>query len=169
MIFVVLTIVRYTDFVAMNSVEHLRKLYTYNDWANRRLITALKNSPSEKGQKLLAHVLITEAEYFQRLHGKDSTGFDFWQERSLEDLSKLAHENAENYERLLKKFDDEGLGQIARYFTSEGEAVENTFREVLTHVLLHSMNHRGQVNTAIRESGFTPPSTDYIIYCREVK
>jgi uncharacterized damage-inducible protein DinB len=31
------------------------------------------------------------------------------------------------------------------------------------------MNHRGQVNAAIRESGFVPPSTDYIIYAREVK
>lgn len=153
----------------MNSIEHLRELFVYNDWANRRIITALKSSPSEKGQKLLAHILITEVEYFERLYGKDSTGFKFWQEYSLEDLSKLAHENAENYERLLKQFDDEGLGQIAKYKTSEGVAVENTFREVLTHVLFHSMNHRGQVNSVIRAEGFMPPSTDYIIYCREVK
>ena len=153
----------------MNSIEHLRELFIYNDWANRRIITVLKTSPSEKAQKLLAHILITEGEYFERLYGKDSTGFDFWQELTLEDLSKLAHENAEKYEKLLKQFDDEGLGQIAKYNTSEGKGVENTFREVLTHVLFHSMNHRGQVNAAIRVDGFAPPSTDYIIYCREVK
>lgn len=153
----------------MNSIEHLRELYLYNDWANRRIITAFKSAPSEKAQKILAHILITEQEYYARLFGKNSTGFNFWQEFSLEELSKLAKENAENYEGLLKRFDDEGLGQIAHYKTSEGKPVSNTFREVLTHVLFHSMNHRGQVNSAIRESGFAPPATDFIIYAREVK
>lgn len=155
--------------IKMNSIEHLRELFIYNDWANRRIITHLKSSPSLQAHKLLAHIIVTEGEYFERLHGKDSTGFDFWQELPLEELSKLAHENAEKYEKLLNEFDDEGLGQIVKYRTSEGVAVQNTFREVLTHVLLHSMNHRGQVNAAIRADHFTPISTDYIIYCREVK
>ena len=150
----------------MNSIEHLRELYIYNDWANRRLITALKKSPSEKAQRVLAHLLITEKEYFARLYGKDSTGFDFWQDLSLDDCGKLAQENAENYEHLLKRFDDEGLGQIAGYKTSKGVSQQNTFRELLTHILFHSMNHRGQVNAAMRGDGFAPPPTDYIIYLR---
>ncbi len=153
----------------MNTIEHLRELYLYNDWANRRLISFLKTSKSEKAAKILAHVLVTEKEYFERLYGKDSTGFDFWQTLSIEDSGNLARENHENYERLLKKFDDEGLGQIAEYKTSEGEAVKNSYREILTHVLFHSTNHRGQINQAIRADNFAPPSLDYIIYCREVK
>jgi uncharacterized damage-inducible protein DinB len=152
----------------MNSIEHLRELYLYNDWANRRIITSLKSAPSEKALKILSHILLTEQEYYARLFGKNSTAFDFWQECSLEEISRLAMQNAENYEGLLKRFDDEGLGQIANYKTSAGKPVSNTFREVLTHILFHSMNHRGQVNAAIRESGFAPPSTDYILYVREV-
>ena len=151
----------------MNTIEHLRELYSYNDWANRRIITALKTSHSTDAQRILSHILITEREYFERLYGKDSTGFDFWQNLSLEKCGELAQLNAENYERLLRQFDDEGLGQITKYKTSEGAAHQNTFREILTHVLFHSMNHRGQVNLAIRDSGFAPPSTDYIIYLRE--
>ncbi len=151
----------------MNTIEHLRELFIYNDWANRRIITALKTSPSAPAQRILAHLLITEREYFERLYGKDSTGFDFWQNLSLEECGKLAQLNAENYEKLLRRFADEGLGQIAKYKTSEGVACQNTFREILTQVLFHSMNHRGQVNSAIRNSGFAPPSTDYIIYLRE--
>jgi len=152
----------------MNTIEHLRELFIYNDWANRRIITALKTAPSANAQKILAHILITEKEYFERLYGKDSTGFDFWQELSLDECGKLAQQTAENYEKLLRTFADEGLGQIAKYKTSEGIAHQNTFREILTHILFHSMNHRGQVNTAIRADGFAPPSTDYIIYLREI-
>jgi len=106
----------------MNTIEHLRELFIYNDWANRRIITALKTSPSAPAQRILAHILITESEYFERLYGKDSTGFDFWQNLSLEECGKLAQLNAENYEKLLQSFADEGLGQIAKYKTSEGTA-----------------------------------------------
>ncbi|CAN5637424.1 hypothetical protein BH24ACI2_BH24ACI2_14810 [soil metagenome] len=152
----------------MNTIEHLRELYIYNNWANRRIITALKTSPSATAQKILSHILITESEYFERLYGKDSTGFEFWQKLSLEDCEKLAQENAENYEHLLQRFNDEGLGQIAEYKTSKGAAHQNSFREMLTHVLFHSMNHRGQVNLTMRDDGFAPPATDYIIYLREI-
>ena len=151
----------------METVEHLRELFAYNDWANRRIVHALKLSPSEKARKITAHLLVTEKEYFERLYGKDSTGFDFWQDLSLEDCGDLAQENAENYERLLKRFDDEGLGQIVRYKTSQGASHENTFRELLTHVLFHSSIHRGNIITKMREEGFAPPQIDYIIYLRE--
>ena len=151
----------------METVEHLHELFTYNEWANRRIITALKFSRSEKAQKILAHLLITEKEYFERLHGKDSTGFNFWQDLSLDDCRSLAQENAENFEKLLKRFDDEGLGQIAGYKTSEGVAFTNTFRELLTHVLFHSSIHRGNIILKMRETDFAPPLIDYIIYLRE--
>ncbi len=153
----------------METIEHLRELFTYNDWANRRIITALKTNRSEKSLKILAHLLITEQEYYERFYGKDSTGFDFWQNLSLEDCGNLAKENAERFEKLLKRFDDEGLGQIAKYKTSEGVPFENTFRELLTHVLFHSSIHRGNIILKLREENSAPPQIDYIIYLRETK
>jgi len=151
----------------MNTVEHLRELFIYNDWANRRIVHALKTNRSEKARKILAHLLVTEKEYYARLYGKDSTSFDFWQDLSAEDCGLLARENAENYERILKRFDDEGLGQIAKYKTSEGVTYQNSFRELLTHVLFHSSIHRGNIILTMREENFEPPKIDYIIYLRE--
>jgi len=151
----------------METIEHLRELFAYNDWANRRLVHALKSNESEKARQILAHLLVTEKEYFERLHGRDSTGFNFWQDLSLDDCRSLARENAENFEKLLKRFDDEGLGQIASYKTSEGVAFTNTFRELLTHVLFHSSIHRGNIILKMRETDFAPPLIDYIIYLRE--
>jgi uncharacterized damage-inducible protein DinB len=153
----------------MNSLEHLRGLFAYNDWANRRIITALKENYSDQSRRILAHLLITEQEYFARLYGKDSTGFDFWQDLSLEDCGALAREIAPAYEKLLRRFEEEGLDLTAKYRTSEGVAVENTFREHLTHVLFHSSIHRGNIILKLREAGFTPPKIDYIIYLRETK
>ena len=151
----------------MNTIEHLRQLFVYDDWANRRIIVTLKSNPSERSRRILAHLLITKQEYFERLYGKDSTGFDFWPDLSIEECSDRARETAETYERLLNKFDDEGLGLAARYKTSEGVPYENTFRELLTHVLLHSSIHRGNIILKLREEGIEPPKVDYIIYLRE--
>lgn len=153
----------------MQTVEHLRHLFAYNDWANRRLITALKENPSEKSRRILAHLLVTEKEYFERLYGKDSTGFDFWQDLSLDDCGALARETAEKFERLLRGFDDEGLDVKAGYKTSEGIAYENTYREILTHVLFHSSIHRGNIMLRLREESIAPPKIDYIIYLRETE
>ncbi len=153
----------------MNTVDHLRQLFAYNDWANRRIIVALKGSGSQKSRKILAHLLVTEQEYFERLYGKDSTGFDFWPDLSLEECGRLAKETAERYEKLLRRFEEEGLDLYTRYNTSEGVAQENNFRELLTHVVFHSSIHRGNIILKLREEGHEPPKTDYIIYLRETK
>src|SRR5688500_415115 len=153
----------------MNTVEHLRHLFAYNDWANRRLIVTLKAAASEKSRNILVHLLITEKEYYERLYGKDSTGFNFWPSISIEECGELARETAERYEKLLRRFDEDGLTLNARYKTGEGVEHENTFREMLTHVLLHSSIHRGNIMLKLREEGFEPPKIDYIIYLRETK
>jgi uncharacterized damage-inducible protein DinB len=150
----------------MDTIEHFRHLFDYNYWANSRIIFALKSSPSEKSLKILAHLLITEREYFERLYGKDSTGFDFWQELSREDCKNLALENDENFRHLLKRFDDEGLGLTVSYKTSAGIAYKNTYREMLTHILFHSSIHRGNIILKLREEDFSPPAIDYIIFIR---
>lgn len=151
----------------MQTIEHLRRLFDYNDWANRRIIIALKENYAEKSHRILAHLLITENEYYERLYGKDSKGFDFWTALSLEECGSLAREISGKYEKLLRKFDEEGLDLIIQYRTGEGHWKKNTFRELLTHVLFHSSIHRGNIILNLRECGFEPPEIDYIIYLRE--
>jgi uncharacterized damage-inducible protein DinB len=151
----------------METIEHLRELFIFNDWANRRILISLKSNSSEKAIRILTHLLITEKEYFERLYDKDLTGFDFWRNLSLEDCERLLQENVENYQRFLDKIDDRGHGQIARYKTSEGVSHENTWLQLLTHILFHSATHRGNIVAALREKGFTPPKIDYIIFLRE--
>ena len=153
----------------MYTVDHLRQLFEYNDWANRRMIVSLKENGSQRGLEIMTHLLITEKEYFERMYGKDSTGFDFWPKITVQECSALAKDNAERYEKLLKRFDDEAIGLYVKYKTSEGIPYENTFRELLSHVLIHSSTHRGNIMLELREEGFEPPTIDYIIYLRETK
>ena len=153
----------------MQTIEHIKHLFEYDDWANRRTISALEVGPSVRSKRILAHLLITKQEYFERLSGKDSTGFDFWLDMTLEGSAWLVRSTHANYSRLLEGADDSILEQVARYKTSEGVPHENTYRELLTHVLLHSAIHRGNIVLKMREEGYEPPKIDYIIYLRETK
>ena len=153
----------------MQTVEHLRELFRYDDWANRRMIVAVKESGSDRCRQILAHLLTTEDEYLARLFGKDSTGFDFWPDLSVEECGELARTVAEKYEKLMRRFDEEGLDLWTRYRTSQGVPHENDFRDLLTHVIIHSATHRGNLMLKLRKEGFEPPKIDYIIYLRETK
>lgn len=151
----------------MQSVEHLRQLFGYNAWANRRMVATLAHSACEKCRSILGHLLTTEQEYFERLSGKDSTGFDFWPDLSIEECSHLAAAVAGRFETLLASATEESLDSVAAYRNSRGAAFENTWRELLAHVIVHSSIHRGNIMLKLRESGFEPPMIDYIIYVRE--
>jgi len=153
----------------METIEHLRQLFAYNDWANRRIIVSLKNAESERSRRILAHLLTTEQEFFERLYGKDSTGFDFWPNLTIAECGDLAKATAERYEKLLRRFDEEGLAIKALYRNSSGVKFENTYREIFTHVLIHSATHRGNIMLKMRDEGLEPPKIDYIIYLRETK
>ncbi len=153
----------------MDTHEHLRDLFRYNDWANRRVVVSLKENECDPARQILAHLLMAEQEYFERLYGKDSTGFNFWPELTLSECGALAMENADRYEKLLRGFQESGLDLATRYRTGDGRRVENTYREILSHVVLHSSTHRGNIIIKLRESGFEPPVIDYIIYLRDTK
>ncbi len=86
--------------------EHLRHLFEYDDWANRRTIAALETYPSDRSRRILAHILITKQEYFDRLGGKDSTGFDFWPDLDLKECRQLSDATTASYNVLLKKADE---------------------------------------------------------------
>jgi uncharacterized damage-inducible protein DinB len=87
---------------------------------------------------------------------------------SIDGCSELARETAGIYAKFLSQLEEDGLQRIAHYKNSVGEPHANNYRELFSHVLIHSATHRGNIMLKIREEGFTPPPIDYIIYLREI-
>ena len=151
----------------MKTVDHLRGLYVYNEWANQRIAASLSETTSERALQIFAHLLATELEYFERIRGKDSTGFNFWPEANIVDFADLVSSTTAKYLVLLDGCDEAALDRPVTYKNSRGVEFSNTLGEILTHVVVHSAIHRGNIVLKLRESGFEPPQTDYIIYLRE--
>lgn len=154
----------------METVETILRLFKYNEWANRRAIDALKDpaNHSAKAVRALAHLLIAEEAWLARMiTNQDSTGFDFWQGSTLDQCEQLASEVVKGYGDLLDSLTEQKLDTVATYKNSKGVEYQTPFRDILQHVLMHSMYHRGQVAMAVRAEGGTPPNTDYIAFVRE--
>ena len=89
----------------MNSIEHLRELFLYNDWANRRIIIGFEKFTERKSAADFVAYFdyrtgILRADFSAKIRPDSISGRNF----RLEECSKLAMENAENYEGLIKAF-----------------------------------------------------------------
>jgi len=154
----------------METIESLRQLFAYNEWANRRALDSLKNPSNYNPQALraLTHLFLAEKIWLVRLlRDEDSTGFNFWPELSLEECEALAAENRKGYAALFERLTEDSLDSMASYKNSKGVAYHTSYRDILTHVAFHSGYHRGQVAMAVRAAGGTPAYTDYIGFIRE--
>jgi uncharacterized damage-inducible protein DinB len=153
----------------MQTIEELKYLVEYNEWANRRVLNSLKrpSEPSARGVRALSHLLIAEKEWMARLKDTSSARSDFWPPSSVAECEALYEETAQAYREFVDGLKEEGLETRTTYKNSKGIQYTSTYRDVLTHVLMHSAYHRGQVAMAVRAEGGEPAYTDYIGFVRE--
>ena len=145
----------------MDMLEHLRRLFTYDDWANREVLAVLKKSgnPSPRSSKLLAHILSAERLWLERLEQKPQT-LPVWPDLPFDDCEREIADLASKWRNRLSRGAD--LAREVSYRNSKGESWQSREDDIMLHVITHSAYHRGQIATDLRAAGFTPAYTDYI-------
>lgn len=145
----------------------LTRLLDHLIWADLRTADALATLPMPDAEllRLYAHVLGAEAIWLARIAGRDATTL-IWPTLSLEECRLLAASNHAEFVALQGALDDGDAERVVSYSTSRGERFDNTVNEILHHVCLHGMYHRGQVMLGIRQEEGTPISTDFIAFAR---
>lgn len=62
----------------------------------------------------------------------------------------------------LNQLTPEKLAESVSYMNSKGESWSNSVHDILTHVVMHSAYHRGQIAAEMRAAGKQPAYTDFI-------
>ena len=145
----------------MNLSEHLRRQFVYDAWANREVLKAIQagGESDEKSVQLMGHILAAERLWLERLLQRPQSG-PVWPNADLETCRRENEALASLWLEYLAKAVD--LGQAISYKNSKGEAWTSAVGDVLTHVVMHSGYHRGQIATHMRATGKTPAYTDFI-------
>jgi uncharacterized damage-inducible protein DinB len=152
----------------MDLLEHLRRQFAYDEWANREVLARLRSSerPSARPLQLLAHILSAERLWLERIR-KQPQSLPVWPDFTLDQCESQIAELAQLWRTLLNQLDPERLSAKVAYKNSKGEPWNSTVEDILTHVLLHSAYHRGQIAIQMRTAGEQPAYTDFIHAVRQ--
>ena len=152
----------------MNMIEHLKRLFAYDDWANREAVTALEQlaTPPPRSVKFLAHIVSAERLWLERLRVEKQT-CEVWPDFSVAQCKLEIADLGERWKNYLASLKEEDLSRSLTYRNSQGESWSNAKQDILLHVILHSTYHRGQIATDMRAAGFNPVCSDFIHAVRQ--
>jgi uncharacterized damage-inducible protein DinB len=152
----------------MNLIEHFRRQFAYNGWANREVRAAAEASTKSIGRsrELLAHIVSAERLWFERVR-KQRQSLPVWPDFSLEQSSRQIDEINGLWQVFLSGLSPSELEENVSYTNSKGEQFTNSMQDIFTHVLLHSAYHRGQIASEMRRHGEQPAYTDFIHAVRQ--
>lgn len=149
-------------------------------WANDRLFAALgRVDPvlltSAQGlyfdsiHHTVDHILLVNQLWFARLRGEvltvDFTKITYpdWNQ-----LIEVTQAQARELQLWLEECDDAFFESRLAYFTTKGEPQQMWMRDVVTHMMMHQVHHRGQISAVITRLGYRSLEMDYIYYKREM-
>jgi uncharacterized damage-inducible protein DinB len=146
--------------------EFLLRLFDYDEWAISQSLSSLEAPDNPEAQLMLSHVLSAERIWLIRLKGEDSSGVKVFEGFSLEECARMAGELHTGYAEFIDSLAEEDFGRVLTYKNTKGVEFSTSIGDILTHVGLHGMYHRGQVALLVRQGGGTAVSTDYINFTR---
>ena len=141
--------------------KDFHRLFSYDDWANREVLKALSIAPSPRPVELLAHLFSSERLWLERLR-RQAQSFPVWPTFTLEECAAQARELPGLWNHYLTDLGDAGMARTITYKNTVGDVYTSRVDDILLHVIMHSIYHRGQVAAAMRAAGATPAYTDFI-------
>jgi uncharacterized damage-inducible protein DinB len=146
----------------------LTRLVEHMSWADAQVLAKLRSAPEDTAAlKWYAHVLAAERIWLLRLHGQDWTTQRVWPSLSLDECAALAEQNSAQLQQFVARLkDDDDLAKPTQYTNSAGDTFTNTVSDMVTHVALHGVHHRGQIAASLRSNGIDPPALDFIRFAR---
>ncbi len=152
----------------MHTKEHFLRMFRFDDWANRECLAALRaaHCSDPKLLRLLTHTLAAEKLWLERMRRQPQM-LPVWPTHTLEECGALADELGQAWREYIGGLSAEEVHRTVQYRNSKGELWSSRVEDVLTHVLMHSTYHRGQLALAMRAAGLQPAYTDFIHAVRQ--
>ena len=147
-------------------LEFLRNLFVYDKWAMSHSLVTLETPENSRAQSMLSHVLLAEKIWLTRLQGQDSSSIRVFDELTLPECMRLSDELNNAYLQYIDSLTEADLDRLIKYQNTKGDDFETSIKDILTHVGLHSVYHRGQIALLVRDGGGEAVGTDYILFTR---
>jgi len=144
------------------------KLYQYNEWANRRVLKAIKEQmvTDEKILSLFSHQMVANFLWLHRVKALPPPPYELWKTYTLDVLTKMVDDASNDWLSYIR--DNDTFDRILKYNNFTGDYFENNVEHIMMHLVNHGTYHRGQIALLMRMRGYQPINTDFITYDRVI-
>lgn len=152
----------------MIDLPDFQRLFQYDDWANHATLQSLErtSNPSLRSLRLMAHIVAAECLWHARLRQLPQP-MAVWAELDLNDSTSQLLQLRSLWHKYLGELNANRLNDSVAYTNTKGERYSNSIADILTHVVMHSGYHRGQIAAEVRTNGGEPAYTDFIHAVRQ--
>jgi len=113
-------------------LEHLRRQFAYDAWANREVLTGLRVGarPVARPSQLLSHIISAERLWLERIR-KQPQSLPVWPDFTLDECEEQISNLAQLWRGFLGQLSPTGLEEKVAYKNSKGEPWTSTVQDVL--------------------------------------
>ena len=149
----------------MQMKNYLNDTFKFNDAANKRLLGKIEQLDSKQESiKLFSHLINCQYKWMARVvHQEGYEKMDWW--KPVYDLEKLEEEWGKSlgiWLRYIEAHTDEELSEEISFTGFDNSQWAATPADIALQLNYHSIHHRAQIQTLIRQQGLEPDFVDYI-------
>jgi uncharacterized damage-inducible protein DinB len=147
---------------------HFAKLMNYEVWANEQVIQALQSldRPDTRSLELLSHILAAHLTWYNRAR-EVRAYIPLWETKDFSECVIMLRNITQRWQELIDQSEELTFGRTVSYTNSKDETHFSSLYEILTHLMLHSGYHRGQLVSHLKGKMQELPVTDFIVFARE--
>jgi uncharacterized damage-inducible protein DinB len=152
----------------MNMKEYFIKIYSYNLWANRKIMACLERQQvtDEKILSIFGHLVSAQFIWLNRFKDLPKSEYLLWGKFDLPELRAMIEKASERWNEFIDN--ENSFDRILKYQNYVGDYYENAISDIMIHLVNHGSYHRGQVALLLRQKGFEPVNTDMITWHRVI-
>lgn len=149
----------------MEMKQYLIDTFMFNDQANKKILEKIKILPEkEMSIKFFSHLINSQKYWLARINMYPAAPqMDWWE--PLYDLNDLENEWGKSLESWLEYLEgktDEQIFEVRKFIGYDGSTFSAPLKDIALQLNYHSIHHRAQIQTLIRQQGLKPDFIDYI-------
>lgn len=149
----------------MNMKEYLIETFRFNDEANKKLLKKIGELPDKKeAVRYFSHLINSQNKWLKRIQVyPEDPKMDWWEPAyEFDQLEGLWEQSLGEWIGFLESKSEKIIDEDVRFIGFDGTVFAASLKDIALQLNYHSIHHRAQIQTMIRQQGLEPDFIDYI-------
>lgn len=145
--------------------QYLIDTFRFNDNANKMLLTKIRLLPDKnEAVRFFCHLINSQIKWLRRIEDYPADpGLDWWEPAyPVEELESHWSKSLEDWIGFISGLTEDQLNSERKFIGYDGGTWAATVKDIALQLNYHSIHHRAQIQTIIRQQGLEPDFVDYI-------